>query len=605
MPEMHNATPLAVNHYREVRCGSLRSADIGAQVRLAGWVAAKRDHGGLLFIDLRDPVGPEADRPVPGGGGDAGHGPGRDILLGDHRARVVQLVCHPGGAAFEPLSHLRLESVVSVSGRVVARPPATVNPRLLTGEVEVEVGSVEVLSSSDVLPFPVERDSDVGEEARLTYRYLDMRRGPLAERLAKRARFCQLVRSHLSGRGFLEVQTPVLTASSPEGARDYLVPSRHYPGEFYALPQAPQQFKQLLMVGGIERYFQIAPCFRDEASRADRSPGEFYQIDLEMAFATQEDVFGEVELLFSRLVNELSGKRSPAPYPRLSFAEALARYGTDKPDLRFGLEVVDITEELGGRTELPMFAEAPAKGHAIRAWRAPGAADRPRSWFDAFGEAAKAVGTIGSWVQLPAGEADVKGPLTRRLAPDEVGAIIAATGAEPGDAVLTGVGPPASASVALGEVRATLGRELGLGDPDLLAFCWIVDFPMFERNPETGAWDFSHNPFSMPQGGLEALESKDPGEDPGLPVRRGVQRDRAFLRSGAQPLARGYGKSLWHRRLFPRPPRTLLPCVVERFPLRPAPPRRHRPRSGPSPDAARRPAQHQRGHRLPVEPDGP
>ena len=296
---------------------------------------------------------------------------GSGYLQGDHRARVVQLVCHPGGPAFEPLSRLRLESVVSVSGQVVARPPDTVNPKLLTGEIEVDVGSVEVLSSSEVLPFPVERDTDVGEEARLTYRYLDMRRGPLAERLAKRARFCQLVRSHLSGRGFLEVQTPVLTASSPEGARDYLVPSRLYPGEFYALPQAPQQFKQLLMVGGVERYFQIAPCFRDEASRADRSPGEFYQIDLEMAFATQEDVFGEVELLFSRLVTELSGKRSPAPYPRLSFADAVARYGTDKPDLRFGLEVVDLTEKLGGRTELPMFSEAPAKGHVIRGLARP------------------------------------------------------------------------------------------------------------------------------------------------------------------------------------------------------------------------------------------
>ena len=224
-------------------------------------------------------------------------------------------MCHPGGPAFETLSHLRLESVVSVGGKVVARPPETVNAKLLTGEVEVEVDSVEVLSSSEVLPFPVERDTEVGEEARLTYRYLDMRRGPLVERLAKRARFCQLVRSHLSERGFLEVQTPVLTASSPEGARDYLVPSRLYPGEFYALPQAPQQFKQLLMVGGVERYFQIAPCFRDEASRADRSPGEFYQIDLEMAFATQEDVFGEVEALFGRLVSELSGKRCSRPLP--------------------------------------------------------------------------------------------------------------------------------------------------------------------------------------------------------------------------------------------------------------------------------------------------
>jgi aspartyl-tRNA synthetase len=528
MPKTYDAVSLAPNCYREARCGSLRSADIGAQVRLAGWVAAKRDHGGLLFIDLRDPAGPEADLPVPGlevpgleGAGLEGaglEGAGLEaggFLQGDHRARVVQLVSHPGGVAFETLTRLRLESVVSVTGKIVARPPANVNPQLLTGEVEVEVSGLEVLSSADVLPFPVERDSDVGEEARLTYRYLDLRRGPLAERLAKRARFCQVVRAHLSGQGFLEVQTPVLTASSPEGARDYLVPSRLYPGEFYALPQAPQQFKQLLMVGGIERYFQIAPCFRDEASRADRSPGEFYQIDLEMAFATQEDVFGEVELLFGRLVSELSAKRAPAPYPRLSYADAVARYGTDKPDLRFGLEVMDLTEVLGGRTELPMFADAPAKGHAIRALRAPGAAGRPRSWFDAFAEAAKSAGVIGSWLQLPvdeSGEGMAKGPLSRRLTSDEMGAIILAADAVPGDAVLTCVGPATPASVTLGQVRSALGSELELGDPNELAFCWIVDFPMFERNADTGQWDFSHNPFSMPQGGLEALESKGPGE---------------------------------------------------------------------------------------------
>lgn len=502
MADTPTSGPLAANRYRDTRCGRLRPADIGAKVRLAGWVAAKRDHGGLLFVDLRDPAGPDADLPDDGGA----------YLRGDHNALVVQLVSHPADAAFEALSRVRLESVVSVTGRVVARPPATVNPKLATGSVEVEVASVEVLSSSDVLPFPVERDTEVGEEARLTYRYLDMRRGPLVERLAKRARFCQLVRSHLTERGFLEVQTPVLTVSSPEGARDYLVPSRLYPGEFYALPQAPQQFKQLLMVGGVERYFQIAPCFRDEASRADRSPGEFYQIDLEMALATQEDVFREVELLFGKLVSVLSSKKAPAPYPRLSYADAVARYGTDKPDLRFGLEVVDLTAELGGRTELPMFAEAPARGNVIRALLAPGAAEKPRSWFDTFGEAAKAVSTIGSWLQLPADGSEHKGPLSKKLNSQEIATLVSTTGASHGDAVLTCVGPARSASVALGQVRSGLGHDLGLADPDLLAFCWIVDFPMFERSPETGEWEFSHNPFSMPQGGLEALESKGPGD---------------------------------------------------------------------------------------------
>ena len=304
MADIPAPKPFAANRYRTTRCGQLRPGDIGKQVRLAGWIAAKRDHGGLLFVDLRDPVGPEADLPSDGQALNAVQSAGDEhgYLRGDHRARVVQVVSHPADAGFETLSHLRLESSVSVTGKVVARPPSTINPKLATGSVEVELESVEVLSSSDVLPFPIERDTEVGEEARLTYRYLDMRRGPLIERLAKRARFCQVVRAHLTERGFLEVQTPILTVSSPEGARDYLVPSRRYAGEFYALPQAPQQFKQLLMVGGVERYFQIAPCFRDEASRADRSPGEFYQIDLEMAFATQEDVFHEVELLFHRLI---------------------------------------------------------------------------------------------------------------------------------------------------------------------------------------------------------------------------------------------------------------------------------------------------------------
>jgi aspartyl-tRNA synthetase len=478
---MTDLGPLHVNRYRSLRCGDVNDESVGTSAHLAGWIAAKRDHGGLLFVDLRDAGG------------------------------VVQLVSHPDQPdVFERLSGLRVESVVSITGPVVAREPKDFNPKIPTGTVEVRVEAVEVLSEADLLPFPVERDTDVPEDMRLRYRYLDLRRGPVVERLRQRARLAQVVRSQLSERGFLEIQTPILTASSPEGARDFLVPSRLYHGEFYALPQAPQQFKQLLMVGGIERYFQIAPCFRDEASRADRSPGEFYQIDLEMAFATQDDVFEEVEQLFVRIVKELTTKRAKAPFARLTYDDAVAHYGTDKPDLRFDLTIADLTAAVGGSTELPMLLEAPAKGHAIRALRIPAGAPRPRKWFDTFANSARLAGVTGSWLQLD--PAETKGPLARKLTAEEIGVFTEAVGAEVGDAVLTAVGPATKASTVLGEQRTAIGRELGLGDPDELAFCWVVDFPMYERNADTGEWDFSHNPFSMPQGGLEALENSDPGD---------------------------------------------------------------------------------------------
>lgn len=482
MPEPR---PIAVNRYRDCRGGSLRAEDVGRTVQLAGWVAAKRDHGGLLFVDLRDTAGHET-------------------------AGVVQLVVDPANDSFETLTHLRVESVITISGEVVARGPENANPKIDTGDIEVRVDELEVLSSADVLPFPVERDTEVGEEVRLRYRYLDMRRGPLVDRLADRARLASVVREHLNSRGFLEVQTPILTASSPEGARDFLVPSRLYPGEFYALPQAPQQFKQLLMVGGIDRYFQIAPCFRDEASRADRSPGEFYQIDLEMAFATQEDVFFEVELLMRRVSTDCSTKAVPATFPRLAFAESIDRFGTDKPDLRFVLEISDVTDAVGGGGELPMFAEAPARGHVIRILGAPGASGRPRKWFDEFAESARKAGTTGSWLQVDA--EGVRGSIAKKLTEEETRALIGAVGAGAGDAVLCAVGPREKVAAVLGEQRTRLGQELDLADPGQLAFCWVVDFPMFERNEQTGGWDFSHNPFSMPQGGLEALLNKDPGE---------------------------------------------------------------------------------------------
>jgi aspartyl-tRNA synthetase len=472
--------PFPPNRYRDSSAGSVGLDDVGREVRVAGWIAAKRDHGGLLFIDLRESAF----------GG------------------VVQLVTHPDLEGFDELTQLRVESVVSVRGQVVARDPVNVNPKLATGTIEVVVKEFEVLSRADVLPFPVERDVEVGEEARLRYRYLDIRRGPVADRLLARARLAQVVRSHMASRGFLEIQTPVLTASSPEGARDFLVPSRLYPGEFYALPQAPQQFKQLLMVAGIERYFQIAPCFRDEASRADRSPGEFYQIDLEMSFATQEDVFAEVELLMTRIVEDCSEKRVEG-FPRLGYAEAVDRFGTDKPDLRFGVEIADVTGALVS-SELPMFAGAAERGHVVRALCVPAGANRPRKWFDSFAEAAKKAGATPSWLQLDPGS--VRGSIARKLSEAETAAVVTAAGAHSGDAVLCAAGPRLAVAACLGDQRSALGRELELGDPGVMSFCWVVDFPMYERNPETGEWDFSHNPFSMPQGGLEALKSMDPGE---------------------------------------------------------------------------------------------
>jgi aspartyl-tRNA synthetase len=478
---MERQDDLRPNRYRDQRAGSIGLDDVGRQVLIAGWIAAKRDHGGLLFLDLRE------------------------SSLGG----LLQLVAHPDLEGFEELAQLRVESVVSVRGRVVARDAANVNPKIATGKIEVVAEAVEVLSRADVLPFPIERDGDAGEETRLRYRYLDMRRGPVMERLVARAHLAAVVRSHLASRGFLEVQTPILTASSPEGARDFLVPSRLHPGEFYALPQAPQQFKQLLMVGGVERYFQIAPCFRDEASRADRSPGEFYQIDLEMAFATQEDVFAEVEVLMTRIVEECSDKQLEG-FPRLGYAEAVDRFGTDKPDLRFDLEIADVTGAVARSTELPMFSAAGDRGEVVRVLGVPGGAGRPRRWFDGFADGARNVGVTASWLQLdPDG---TRGSIAKKLTDTETAALVKAAGAGAGDAVLCAVGPRLAVAACLGEQRTALGRELKLGDAKVMSFCWVVDFPMYERNEETGQWDFSHNPFSMPQGGLEALRSVDPGE---------------------------------------------------------------------------------------------
>jgi aspartyl-tRNA synthetase len=465
--------------YRTHTCGQLRRSDAGQTVKLSGWVNRKRDHGGVIFIDLRDHYG------------------------------ITQVVVNPDNPYFDAAEKVRNESVLTIVGKVVERTPETVNTNMATGEIEVVAAEVAIESMSEVLPFTVNTEHDDPEDVRLEYRFLDLRRERLQRNLKLRSATAALVRQHMTSRGFTEYNTPILTSSSPEGARDYLVPSRHYPGHFYALPQAPQQFKQLLMVSGFDKYFQIAPCFRDEDSRADRSPGEFYQIDIEMSFITQDDLFAELEDLMVRLFTELSSKRINATrFPRIPFREAMEKYGSDKPDIRYGLEMVDCTD-LFGNCELKVFASQVSTGGAVKVINAKGAADQPRKFFDDAEKFAKGEGAKGlAWIALKDGE--MKGPIVKFLSEDEKAALKERMGAEEGDALFFGAGKRSETNALLGKVRQYLARELNLIDPQLAAFCWIVDFPMFEWNEDEKRVDFSHNPFSMPQGGMEALLTKDP-----------------------------------------------------------------------------------------------
>jgi len=467
--------------YRTHTCGALRLADVGVNVRLSGWIHRKRDHGGLLFVDLRDHYG------------------------------LTQLVLHPGAPGFEALDRARAESVVRVDGEVVAREASTVNPGLATGEIEVAVREVALLSEAEELPLPVFGEPDYPEEIRLKYRYLDLRRETLHRNIVLRSRVIDSIRRRMVGAGFTEFQTPVLTASSPEGARDYLVPSRLHPGTFYALPQAPQQFKQLLMVAGFDRYFQIAPCFRDEDARADRSPGEFYQLDLEMSFATQEDVFSTMEPIMHGVFEEFAeGKAvTPYPFPRVPYRESIAKYGTDKPDLRNPLVMQDVSEHFrdGG---FGLFARILAEPkNAVWALPAPGAgsrafADRMNGW--AQGEGQPGLGYI-FWRE---GEEAGAGPIARNIGPERAEAIREQLGLKVGDAAFFIAGDPKTFYKFAGLARTKAGMDLGLVDEGRFDFCWIVDFPMFEFNEEANHVDFSHNPFSMPQGELAALQSQDP-----------------------------------------------------------------------------------------------
>ncbi|MCX7933176.1 MAG: aspartate--tRNA ligase, partial [Rhodovarius sp.] len=470
--------------YRTHSCGALRAADAGITARLSGWVHRKRDHGGLLFIDLRDHYG------------------------------ITQCVVTPSSPAFAAADALRLESVVTVTGEVVRREPGTVNPKLATGEIELRVRELEVQGEAQLLPFPVAGEADPPEELRLRYRFLDLRRERPHRNMLLRSQVIASIRRRMIAQGFTEFQTPILTASSPEGARDFLVPSRLHPGKFYALPQAPQQFKQLLMVAGFDRYFQIAPCFRDEASRADRSPGEFYQLDFEMSFVTQEDVFAAIEPVLAGVFEEFAdftGTRravTPPPFPRIPYDVAMLEFGTDKPDLRNPLRIADVTQHVaGGRFAL--FARIAAEGGVVRAIPAPGAASRPRSFFDGLNEWARAEGAPGlGWIVFEQGGGS--GPIARNLEPERVIAIRDQLGLADGDAVFFAAGKAAEAAKLAGKARNRIGQELGLCERDAYRFCWVTDFPMYELNEETGKIDFSHNPFSMPQGGLEALNTLDP-----------------------------------------------------------------------------------------------
>jgi len=467
--------------FRTHTCGQLRTSDADAVVRLSGWVHRKRDHGGVVFIDLRDHYG------------------------------LTQVVVNPEQPFFDAASKVRNESVITATGRVVPRSEDTVNPNLDTGEIELVAEEFHVESVCEQLPFPVNQDLEAPEETRLEHRFLDLRREHMHRNILLRSRTAALVRQHLTERGFTEFHTPILTSSSPEGARDYLVPSRLYPGHFYALPQAPQQFKQLLMTSGFDKYFQIAPCFRDEDSRADRSPGEFYQIDMEMSYITQDDLFDELEMMMVRLFKELSSKQIAAEkFPRIPYLEAIEKYGTDKPDLRFALEMVDCTG-IFATSELKVFASQVDTGGAVKVINAKGAAAQPRKFFDDAEKFAKAEGAKGlAWVALRDGE--MKGPIVKFLSPEEKINLADQMGAEEGDALFFGAGKRDETNTLMGRVRGYLGRELGLIDPALASFCWIVDFPMFEWNEDEKKVDFSHNPFSMPQGGMEALLSKDPLE---------------------------------------------------------------------------------------------
>ncbi len=475
-----SASNLTSKPYRTHTCSALTLADKDQEVRLSGWVHSRRDHGGLIFIDLRDRYG------------------------------ITQIKFDPSlhQDAWKIADSLRSEFVLTVSGIVRARPQDMTNTKLSTGEIEVEAHTVRILSTAQALPFEIDGAANVNEDLRLRYRFLDLRRPELQELLQRRDHMITFIREYMHSQDFVEIQTPILANSSPEGARDYLVPSRIHPGQFYALPQAPQQFKQLLMVAGADRYFQIAPCFRDEDPRADRHPGEFYQLDFEMSFVEQEDVFAVIEPLMMQLTQKFSRKTvSTTPFPRLTWHEAIERYGSDKPDLRYGLEITPVTE-LVKDSGFKVFTDTIAQGGVVHALRVPGGASFTRQQIDHLTEIAKSAGGGGLAYILCKDE--LASPIIKHLGADVADTIVKTAQAESGDAIFFGADSWLKASKVLGAVRAAAAHLLKLDDNTVASWCWIVDFPMYDKDELTGKLDFSHNPFSMPQGGLEALTTQDP-----------------------------------------------------------------------------------------------
>jgi aspartyl-tRNA synthetase len=466
--------------YRTHTCAQLRAADVGQTVRVSGWIHRKREHANVLFVDLRDHYG------------------------------LTQIIAPVGSDVFKVLDGERAESVVTVEGLVVARDAATINPNLVTGEIEIHAKAVTVQSSAQELPMPVFGETDYPEDIRLKYRYLDLRRERIHANILLRSGVISSIRRRMIDQGFTEFQTPILTASSPEGARDYLVPSRVHPGKFYALPQAPQMFKQLLMVAGFDRYFQIAPCFRDEDARADRSPGEFYQLDFEMSFVTQDDVFAAIEPVLHGVFEEFAKGRTvtPAPFPRIPYRESMLKYGSDKPDLRNPLLVHDVTEHF--RTSgFGLFQRIVGDGGVVRVVAAPNTADKSRKYFDEMNEWARGEGHAGlGYVTRKGGE--FGGPIAKNHGDEGMAAIYAQLGLGPDDGLFFAAGKELQAAKLAGAARNRVGETLGLIEEGVFKFCWIVDFPMFEYDEDAKKIDFSHNPFSMPQGEMHALETMDP-----------------------------------------------------------------------------------------------